>query len=266
MSNVQAAHGPRCPACGAGLTGDLRGGLCPACLVALALDPADDPADVEEQDPPPRPSYRIVTVLAGDEARTTYLAEREGSRTLVTVEIVRAASLVGMTTGLFDLRVKELRRLRHPSIARVLDGRATAEGSFCVVAEYAPGMAINRFAESKAPSRAYVLEVIDQVCEAVGYAHGQHVVHGRLGPSSVTLIRHRGRTMPRLAGFSVCSQPSSEADDIAGLAGIVVAAAGAVVPSAALEPLVRCAMRPSPGDAYPSVAALRDAVARLAGC
>ena len=62
-----------CPRCGAPRTVQAASTpLCPACLLAAALDGDDEPdEDGAEGDEPP---YQIVTVLARDADAVTYLA------------------------------------------------------------------------------------------------------------------------------------------------------------------------------------------------
>lgn len=260
---MREPDGGECPACGRLVAGRLRGGLCPACLLDLALHEADGDQDDPASTQCP-PDYRILTVLSGDGARTIYLAQQEGGRSLVTLEVVRAAAAIGMTPRLFHERLSAMRRLSHPCIARILDGRVTAEGDYCLVADYVPGQPADRYAEAAAALPGDLPRVFEQVCEAVAYAHGKGVVHGRLRPSAVVLTTGNGALVPRLTGFSVCERLADASDDVRGLVSILVVMAGRVRLPAAFDAVVRRAGHGVASEEFPSVGALRDAVAAAA--
>lgn len=240
--------GARCRQCGApASTGMLPAALCPACLFALALREDDAVSDGEAA-----LTYRVLTVLAGDEDRTTYLSEQFPARRLVTLEVVRAGAVEGLTPASFDLRLKSLARLTHAGIARILDGRVTAAGDYCVMAQYLPGPPIDRYCERHQLALVDRVRLFSTLCRTVEQCHAHSVIHGRLASDVVVVVGSGDDLRPVVTGFSVCSDRATVADDVSGLRSVLdamgVGDARAAAPHGASVP--------SP---FPSVAVLREA-------
>ncbi len=77
-----------------------------------------------------------------------------------------------------------LASLRHPGIARLLDG-GVAEGAPYLVMEYVDGEPITAYAERHGLRLRDRLALFLQVCDAVDYAHRRLIVHRDLKPSNV---------------------------------------------------------------------------------
>ena len=200
-----------CSSCGAQPSGRLAGGLCPACLLRLAMLPPEEGADAAIDDDGVGP-YQLVAVLDGDASRTVYLAERQASPRFLAVEVVRAAAAATTTAGTFRARVGELLRLAHPGIARVLGGSVTPDGAYCVVSEYVPGAAIDRYCSSRRPEMTERLGLVLSACRALEHAHGLKVLHGRLGANSIVVSRASGQTQAVVTGFGVFAAPVAGGD------------------------------------------------------
>ncbi len=88
----------------------------------------------------------------------------------------------------FEVRFAQERallgKLSHPRIARLLDAENSARGSFLVL-EYVAGKPLIEFAEAQLTTIAARLKVLQQIAEAVAYAHSQLVVHRDIKPSNV---------------------------------------------------------------------------------
>jgi serine/threonine protein kinase len=257
---VQDAGGGACPECGAPMTRQLTGGMCPACLLALALQGSDEADEGEASAGAPLHSYRIVTVLASEAGRTRYLARGEGFHSLVSLEAVAARALGGTNTTALQARIAELRALRGPAIARVLEGWVEAGGDCWVASEYVPGRAITGGDPLDVDG---LLSVFGQVCSALGTAHEQGVVHGRLEPSSIVLAAAATGLRPCLTGFGVCARPPSIADDIAGLGRILAAMAAGLPVAARVASLVRQAEGSHDTPTFPTTGAMASALAAL---
>ncbi len=100
----------------------------------------------------------------------------------------------------FDIERRILARLEHPGIARLLDGGVTADGRPFMVMEFVEGVPITQFCETRAASLAERLELFEQVCAAVAYAHRNLVVHRDLKPANV-LVTQEGRV--KLLDFGI---------------------------------------------------------------
>jgi serine/threonine-protein kinase len=103
-----------------------------------------------------------------------------------------------------------LASLRHPHIARLLDGGSTPAGQPYLVMELVDGAPIDRWCEHQGADLATRLTLFDQVCDAVAHAHARLVVHCDIKPSNV-LVDGDGQV--RLLDFGIARLVQSSAPD-----------------------------------------------------
>lgn len=245
----------RCPRCGAGTagSGSAVSGMCPSCLLELALmtpaDPSCDDVDDDGDLLVPEAAYRVVTILGTDSTGTMYLAEQDRTRRLVTLHVVALQLPTDEARRrAFRERVAALGRLSHPAILRIIEARRTAAGDGCVVAPYVNGTQLARYCRSPHVDGALLARMFSAICDAIASAHGQGVCHGRLGPDMV-IVRPMGDdpAAPVVLGFSVFpADPPPLVTDVHGLEAVARAMGwtGEAPPS------------------WPSIDALRDEVCR----
>ena len=85
----------------------------------------------------------------------------------------------------FQTERQILARLEHAGIARLYDGGLTEDSRLYMVMEYVEGRPITEFCTLRAATLAYRLGLFIQVCEAVSFAHRNHVIHRDLKPSNI---------------------------------------------------------------------------------
>ena len=212
----------RCAHCDTVRGGPGLPGLCPACLLGLALagDDGGEAGDESGNDALiPSATYRVLTILASEGGRTTYLAEQAHTRRLVTLDVVKPPQPEDpASNGALRLRLAALKQLEHPAIARVIDGRHTPSGDFCVVAHHVTGPRLDRYCETRHIDPAGRARLFALVCEAVAYGHRRGVSHGRLRPEFVIASGPREAMTPIVTGYSVVpGRTPTEEDDRAGL-------------------------------------------------
>lgn len=98
----------------------------------------------------------------------------------------------------FQREKQILARLEHPNIARLLDAQADKGIAQHFVMEFVEGVPLAEFARGK--SFAELEPVMQKICDAVQYAHGQLVIHRDLKPGNV-LMRADGE--PKLLDFGI---------------------------------------------------------------
>jgi hypothetical protein len=207
-----------CPQCGAASRGAGASGPCPACLLGLAFD-TDEGDEVDDDPSAPGPVYRVLTVLSSERDRTTYLAEQDRTRRLVALDVVRMAA----DGGDEDLarcrqRLKDLERWAHADVPRVIDGRRSAAGDFCVVSHYVSGQRLDRYCDAKHVDLAGRARLFAALCEIIASAHGVGIHHGRLRPDLVVAVGSGGDVHPVVLGYSVTpGHVPTPGDDFAGL-------------------------------------------------
>lgn len=123
----------------------------------------------------------LTTALAGTEARRGFLAERQ--------------ILAG---------------LEHPSIAHIVDGGVTEDGTPWFAMEYLAGLAVDAYCDHRRLGIRERLELFLQVCDAVEHAHRRLVVHRDLKPSNV-LVTEEGKV--KLLDFGIAKLLDADGAD-----------------------------------------------------
>jgi hypothetical protein len=209
-----------------------KAGLCPSCLLGLALG-ADEIPDLDDEGP--APVYRVLTMLAAEGDRTVYLAEQDRVRRLVTLDVARVADVGGddEESGPRN-RVRALIRWANTGVPRTIDGRRTPSGDFCVVAHHVAGPTLDRYCEARGLAGPERARLFLRVCDTVEDGHRHGICHGRLRPDLVIACASGDDVMPVVLGYSVLAGPApSVADDLAGLERVARAMGwnGAAVPA-----------------------------------
>ena len=146
-------------------------------------------------------AWRLSRRLGKGGMGAVYLAERADGhfRQQAAVKLIR--SLAGDDTALHFARERQiLATLRHPHIARLLDGGATPAGQPYLVMEYVEGVPIDEYCALRGLDLDARLRLFGEVCAAVQFAHQQLIVHCDLKPSNV-LVRDDGT--PVLLDFGI---------------------------------------------------------------
>ncbi len=131
--------------------------------------------------------YRLVSLLGRGGMGEVFLAERSDGlfEQRVALKLVRSAIDDPETRSRFLSERQILARLRHPNVARLLDGGVTEEGAPYLAMEYIEGEQLTDSCDRLELGISDRLELIIQVCEAVHSAHRQLVVHRDLKPSNI---------------------------------------------------------------------------------
>lgn len=173
-------------------------------------------------------AYRLVEKLGVGGMGEVYLAERvDGHFThQVALKLVRAGVQSEHIQQRFLMERQILARLNHPNIASLLDGGMTKDGQAYFVMEYVDGEPITKFANSRGLGVDSRLELFNQVCKAVTYAHQNLVVHRDLKPSNI-IVTAEGHV--KLLDFGIAKV--LEHDDLDGTAPLTRTGAAVMTPA-----------------------------------
>lgn len=146
--------------------------------------------------------YRVLQPLGEGGTSRVYLARRDDDVYLqqVAVKVLRRTRLDRELLRRFEVERQVLAGLEHPNIARILDGGQTELGLPYLVMEYVQGTPIDEHCDRLRLPIEDRLELLIQVCRAVGFAHRNLIVHRDIKPANV-LVTDRG--VPKLLDFGI---------------------------------------------------------------
>jgi len=195
-----------CPQCGRPTRSD---GLCPVCLLRLAADQTG-PSTVGDA----AARWRLLSVLGGGPASTTYLATAEGDERskyvvvkLVEVEVADPTAAVRLRAG-----QRRIAALKLPAAAMMIDAGLTGHRRPYFVFEHAPGQPIDEYIGRHRLEADERRSLIEEVARTLASAHRAGIAHGALRASNVRVAGHRAAVRPRLLELGV-RQLLSELDD-----------------------------------------------------
>jgi serine/threonine protein kinase len=146
--------------------------------------------------------YRILREIGRGGMGTVFAALRDDGE----FEQQAAIKIIKRGLNTFDI-VRRFRRerqilasLTHPNIARLLDGGMSKEGLPFYVMEFIEGEPIDQYCRIRSLSLTARLELFQQVCAAVSYAHRRLIVHRDLKPSNI-LVTENGQV--KLLDFGI---------------------------------------------------------------
>ena len=88
--------------------------------------------------------------------------------------------------------------LSHAHIARLLDGGTTEDGWSYFVMEFIDGQPLTTYCNERRLSIQARLELFEQICDAVAYAHQQKIIHRDLKPGNIFVTNPRGPDSPEV--------------------------------------------------------------------
>ncbi|MES2390704.1 MAG: serine/threonine-protein kinase [Acidobacteriota bacterium] len=147
-------------------------------------------------------SYRLLSELGRGGMGAVYLAERADGvyQQTVAIKILRENIFTAALSDRFKQERQILARLRHPGIARLLDGGVMPDGRPYLVLEYIDGSTINAYCDDKLLDLTDRLRLFLRVADVVQSAHQQLVLHLDLKPANI-LVTQEGD--PRLLDFGI---------------------------------------------------------------
>lgn len=236
-----------CPQCGIVLPGGAPAGLCPKCLLKMALAAESDrhlhvrcphcqhPIELVDDSPLAQvtcPSCDSVFSLVGektvslDEAASATigrfeLIERLGIGAfgavwkardpeldrLVAIKVPRKGQLAAGEAEAFLREARTAAQLRHPGIVSIHEV-GRADDLVFIVSDYVQGLTLADWLSAKRPLPREAAELCLAIALALEHAHAAGVVHRDLKPSNVML--DGGQLTPRLMDFGLAKREAGE--------------------------------------------------------
>ena len=154
--------------------------------------------------------FRLLQRIGAGGMAVVYLAERDDGafHQRVAIKLLRHNVDAGDDIARFDAERRILSRLRHPNIARLMDGGTTPDGVPYLVTEYVDGYPITEYCATHRLGVEARLDLFAQVADAVHHAHQALVVHRDLKPSNV-LVARDGRVALLDFGIAKLVEPNA---------------------------------------------------------
>lgn len=156
-------------------------------------------------------AYVIKDEIGRGGMGAVYLAERDSGDFdhRVAIKMILTGNLSARLVERFAYERQALASLAHPHIARLFDGGETEDGLPYVVMELVEGRNLRAWLETEKPSINARFAVLEQLLDALEYAHSRLVIHRDLTPENV-IVDEDGNA--KLIDFGISSFQSLRAD------------------------------------------------------
>jgi serine/threonine protein kinase/formylglycine-generating enzyme required for sulfatase activity len=178
-------------------------------------DPGSDPSLVVE--PPAHPRleesrtlasenerYELIDVIGEGGMGIVYLAEQTHPvRRRVALKVIKIGLDSRRGTARFEFERQALAMMDHPSIARVYEAGATADGRLYFAMEYVAGEPITDFCDHAGLTVAQRVVIFATACDAMQHAHQKGIIHRDIKPSNILVTTLGGTPVPKIIDFGV---------------------------------------------------------------
>lgn len=138
--------------------------------------------------------YFVEKLLGTGGMGHVYQAKHELMHRRVAIKIMRAQFVADqVSVKRFNFEAIALGKLEHPHIIATYDHGTTIHGQPYIVMEYLQGRSLaDLVKELRGLPVGRVIDVFDQVCDALDYAHKKGVLHRDLKPGNIMLTEKEG--------------------------------------------------------------------------
>ncbi|MGI9182093.1 MAG: protein kinase domain-containing protein [Longimicrobiaceae bacterium] len=154
--------------------------------------------------------YEILGELGRGGMAVVYLARDRALRREVAIKVIRARYIEDEEAlARFAREARTVAKLQHPGIVSVHSVHKLGAKGVALVMQYVPGRTLKAALREDgpfAPTRAQ--QVLQDIAEALGYAHGRGVVHRDIKPENIFLDERTGRAL--LSDFGIALTLESE--------------------------------------------------------
>lgn len=162
--------------------------------------------------------FRLVREIGRGGLGVVYLGERAGGEfeQVVAVKLIKRGMDSDQIVRRFHAERRILAALEHPNISRLIDGGMLDDGRPWFAMEYIRGLPLTEWCRQRKLTLGERLELFEQVCRTVQYAHARLIVHRDLKPANILVTARdskipsppsRGRGLER-GGTDVSNAPS----------------------------------------------------------
>ncbi|MEM7391260.1 MAG: serine/threonine-protein kinase, partial [Verrucomicrobiota bacterium] len=214
IQNMEEAK--KCLDCGLPMPPNVPGDVCPDCMFQRAIStdgpkpnvpdeglgdiPVENASDFEvtevnvdtvEVNPlasPQRfPGYDLLGLLGQGGMGQVYKGKHQHLHRMVAIKVL--SPKLKKHTGFAERFLREARAmalLEHPNIAKVHDF-GDLDGEYYFIMEYVDGTNLSELIKSNTLTPEESFNLVEQICDALDYAHGMGVVHRDIKPANILI-------------------------------------------------------------------------------
>lgn len=216
MSQTSPPPSLHCTRCADQLPPGYQPGLCPVCLMDLAMRPTHDvtlpvappqkPLTPEEL-APHFPQLEILECIGRGGMGVVYKARQKTLNRLVALKLLAPEQKKDAAFAeRFAHEARALAALNHPNIVTVYDFGETG-GFFYLLMEFVDGVNLRQAMRGSHLTPEQALTIVPPICEALQYAHEHGIVHRDIKPENL-LLDKAGRV--KIADFGIAKMMGSE--------------------------------------------------------
>jgi serine/threonine protein kinase/formylglycine-generating enzyme required for sulfatase activity len=151
--------------------------------------------------------YEIQELIGIGGMGAVYRAQHEITKAKVAIKVLRPDLTISYEEGVgffFEEATKTV-SLQHPMIVKVLSADYTPDGSAYMVMEWLDGRTLEQvMKDSGVFPLQRVIVLLEQIAEAVAYAHRKRIIHRDLKPSNIMLVQEEnGEESIRVLDFGI---------------------------------------------------------------
>ena len=154
--------------------------------------------------------FEIRRVLGNGAMGEVYLGvDPSIGREVAIKTILPAAAQGGEAKERFAREARAAGVLNHPNLVTIYEF-GEDQGVLYIAMEFVKGHDLDELLQEQSLSRSETLEVLAQVCDGLGFAHRQHIVHRDIKPTNVRVQRDGRRLHAKVMDFGVAKISNSD--------------------------------------------------------
>ncbi|RME80497.1 MAG: serine/threonine protein kinase [Planctomycetota bacterium] len=135
--------------------------------------------------------YELIQEVARGGMGVVYKAKDTRDNTLVALKIlIEASSQGGTGAERFFQEVSTAQKLHHPNIVRILDF-GNLQGRLFLAMEFIEGQSLRKMIGKGPLSFEEGVTILEQICDAVSFAHSQKIIHRDLKSSNILVNQQK---------------------------------------------------------------------------